>query len=39
MINLTKLFITEDIAIKQVVFFQIGLFQLMPISNYTSIQY
>ena len=29
MINLTKLFITEDIDIKQVAFFNLALFSLM----------
>ena len=33
MINLTKLFITEDIVIKQVAFSKLGFFSLMSISN------
>ena len=36
MINLTKLLITEDIAVKQVAFFKLVFFSLMPISNYFS---
>ena len=38
MMNITKLIITKDITIKHVTcgLFRIGLFPLMPISNYTS---